>query len=168
MAVTWFCATILIYVYVHTVEDSTLISIFDQFRFFRFFQGCQKSTISLYLRLLLVASLLILGYNATHRLISFPSPTHSFIPRLKPSFSANPSHRSLSFSSSELTTWIPQTFTVTSKHIRFYFLVFRFTLFSCRFMCGTLMVKAKVFPYSLPSVGPRVDPGVQAASQQVT
>ena len=103
-----------------------------------------------------------------HRLISFPSPTHSFIPRLKPSFSANPSHRSLSFSSSGLTTWIPQTFTVTSKHIRFYFLVFRFTHFSCRFMCSTLMVKAKVFPYSLPSVGPRADPGVQAASQQVT
>jgi len=29
---------------------------------------------------------------------------------------------------------IPQTFTVTSEHIRFYFLVFLcFTLFSCRF-----------------------------------
>ena len=28
---------------------------------------------------------------------------------------------------------IPQTFTVTSKHIRFYFLVFRFYTFSCRF-----------------------------------
>jgi len=29
---------------------------------------------------------------------------------------------------------IPQTFTVTCQHIRFYFLVFfRFTLFSCRF-----------------------------------
>jgi len=40
-------------------------------------------------------------------IISFPSPTHSFIPGLKPSFSANPSHRSLSFSSSGLTTWIP-------------------------------------------------------------
>ena len=57
-------------------------------------------------------------------IISFLSPTHSFIPGLKPSFSANPSHRSLSFSSSGLTTWIPQTFTVTSEHIRFYFLVF--------------------------------------------
>ena len=42
-------------------------------------------------------------------IISMPSPTHSFIPGLKPSFSANPSHRSLSFSSSGLTTWIPQT-----------------------------------------------------------
>jgi len=28
---------------------------------------------------------------------SIPSPTRSFIPGLKPSFSANPSHRSLSF-----------------------------------------------------------------------
>ena len=57
---------------------------------------------------------------------SFPSPTLSFIPGLKPSFSANPSHRSLSFSSSGLTTWIPETFTDTSEHIRFYFLVFFF------------------------------------------
>jgi len=57
------------------------------------------------------------------------SPTISFILDLKPSFSANPSHRSLSFSSSGLTTWIPQTFTVTSEHIRFYFLVFLFYTF---------------------------------------
>jgi len=28
--------------------------------------------------------------------------------------------------------------------------------------------KGKVFPYSLPSVGPGADPGVQAVSQQVT
>ena len=42
-------------------------------------------------------------------IIGIPSPTHSFIPGLKPSFSANPSHCSLSFSSSGLTTWIPQT-----------------------------------------------------------
>jgi len=47
----------------------------------------------------------------------------SFIPDLKPSFSANPSHCSLSFSSG-LTTWISRTFTVTSEHIRFYFLLF--------------------------------------------
>jgi len=58
-------------------------------------------------------------------IINFPSPTHSFIPGLKPSpFLENSSHHSLSFSSSGLTTWIPQTFTVTSEHIRFYFLVF--------------------------------------------
>jgi len=35
---------------------------------------------------------------------SFPLPTLFFIPDLKPSFSANPSHCSLSFSSSGLTT----------------------------------------------------------------
>ena len=35
---------------------------------------------------------------------SFPSPTVSFIAELKPSFSGNPSHCSLSFSSSGLTT----------------------------------------------------------------
>jgi len=55
---------------------------------------------------------------------SFPSPTRSVIPDLKPPFSANPSHCSLSFSSSGLTTWIPQTFIVTSEHIGFYFSVF--------------------------------------------
>ena len=55
-----------------------------------------------------------------------PSPTLSFIPGLKPSFSANPFHCSLSFSSSGIRTdyMIPQTFTVTSEHIRFYFLFF--------------------------------------------
>ena len=42
-------------------------------------------------------------------IIVIPSPTHSFIPGLKPSFSANPSHRSLTFSSSGFTAWIPQT-----------------------------------------------------------
>ena len=33
----------------------------------------------------------------------------TFIPGLKPPFSVHPSYRSLSFSSSGLTTWIPQT-----------------------------------------------------------
>ena len=42
-------------------------------------------------------------------LFGIPSPTHSFIPGLKPSFSANPSNRSPSFFFSGLTTWIPQT-----------------------------------------------------------
>jgi len=31
-----------------------------------------------------------------------------------------------------------------------------------------LLLKGKVFPYSLPSVGPAADPGVQAVSPQVT
>ena len=44
MAATWFYATFL-YVYVHSVEDSTLMSIFDQFRFSFVFGGCQKSVL---------------------------------------------------------------------------------------------------------------------------
>jgi len=31
-----------------------------------------------------------------------------------------------------------------------------------------LKVKGKVFPYSLPSIGPGADPGVQAVNPQVT
>jgi len=56
-------------------------------------------------------------------IIGIPSPTHSFIPGLKPSFSANPYHRSLSFSSSGFTTWIPQT-------VYFLLSIFRLVLFS--------------------------------------
>ena len=41
-------------------------------------------------------------------IISFPSPTLPFSPDLKPSFSANPSHCSLSFSSSGLATEFPR------------------------------------------------------------
>jgi len=33
---------------------------------------------------------------------------------------------------------------------------------------GGSVKKGKVFPYSLPSVGPGADPGVQAVSPQVT
>ena len=33
---------------------------------------------------------------------------------------------------------------------------------------GGVKVKVKVFPYSIPSVGPGADPGVQAVSLQVT
>jgi len=37
------------------------------------------------------------------------------------------------------------------------------------YIIGLLTVKkGKVFPYSLPSVGPGADPGVQAVSPQVT
>ena len=58
--------------------------------------------------------------------ISFPSPTHSFIPGLKPSFSVNPTHRSLSFSLQDWLHGFSKTFTVTSVHIRF--LLFRFSV----------------------------------------
>jgi len=37
-----------------------------------------------------------------------------------------------------------------------------------RIYSGELRLKGKVFPYSLPSVGPGADPGVQAVSPQVT
>ena len=46
----------------------------------------------------------IYAANSHTYYISFSSPTHAFIPGLKPSFSANPSYCSLSFSSSALTT----------------------------------------------------------------
>jgi len=36
------------------------------------------------------------------------------------------------------------------------------------YMLPRVKVKGKVFPYSLPSVGPGADPGVQAVSPQVT
>ena len=37
-----------------------------------------------------------------------------------------------------------------------------------RYGRGGVKVKVKFFPYSLPSVGPGADPGVQAVSPQVT
>jgi len=49
----------------------------------------------------------VIQYHSHH-----PSLPHSFTPCLKPFFSANPSHRSLSFSSSELTPLTP-SWTVT-------------------------------------------------------
>ena len=42
------------------------------------------------------------------------------------------------------TTWIPQTFTVTSEHIRSYFLVFCFTLFCCLFRSVVLFWNEEV------------------------
>ena len=42
-------------------------------------------------------------------LLGIPSPTHSFIPGLKPSFLQILPTAALPFSSSGFTTWIPQT-----------------------------------------------------------
>jgi len=64
-------------------------------------------------------------------IISIPSPPHSFIPGLKLSFSANPSHRSLPFLLEDWLRGFPGQFTDTSERIRF--LRFSFPLFSCRF-----------------------------------
>ena len=60
-------------------------------------------------------------------IISLPSPTHSFIPGLKPSFSANPSHRSLFLLLQEGLHEFPGPFTDTSEHIRFF--TFSFSVF---------------------------------------
>jgi len=68
-------------------------------------------------------------------IVSIPSPTHSFIPGLKLSFSANSSLRSLrSFSSSVLSPRIPRT----SEHFRFYFSFFLFSTFQLSVPCGGL------------------------------
>ena len=53
-----------------------------------------------------------------------PSPFHYFTPGLKPSFSANPSHRNFPFLLHDLLHKFPWPFADTSEHIRLYFLVF--------------------------------------------
>ena len=62
-------------------------------------------------------------------IISIPSPPHSFIPGLKPSFSANPFYRSLFFLLQERLHGFPGLLTDTSEHILFYFLVFLLSTF---------------------------------------
>ena len=58
-------------------------------------------------------------------LFGIPSPTHSFITGLKPSFSANPSHCSPSFLLLKYSLHgFPGLFTVISEHICFLLLVF--------------------------------------------
>ena len=66
--------------------------------------------------------------NAAYSLLPglcHPVPTHSFIPGLKPSFSANPSHCRPSFLLLEYSLrGFPGLFTVISEHICFLLLVF--------------------------------------------
>ena len=61
-------------------------------------------------------------------LFGIPSPTRSFIPGLKPSFSANPSHCSPSFlllnQLKYLLRGFPGLYTVISEHVCFLLLVF--------------------------------------------
>jgi len=58
-------------------------------------------------------------------IFGIPSPTHSFFPGLKPSFSVNPSHCSPSFLLLKyLLRGFPGLFTVISEHICFLLLVF--------------------------------------------
>jgi len=61
----------------------------------------------------------LISRRSTYR--GFSSPTLSFIPDLKPSFSANLSHCSLSFSSSELTTWFPRLLLLLLIYLRLLF-----------------------------------------------
>ena len=44
----------------------------------------------------------------------------------------------------------------------------KLNLTSLHYSFRLMVKKGKVFPYSLPSVGPGADPGVQAVSPQVT
>jgi len=53
-------------------------------------------------------------------LISIPSPPRCFIPGLKPSLAANPSHRSLPFLLQYRLHGFPTLLTDTSEHIRFF------------------------------------------------
>ena len=62
-------------------------------------------------------------------LFGIPSPTHSFIPGLKPFFSPNPSYRSLPFLLQDSLHGFPRLLTVTTEHICLYFLVYLFLHF---------------------------------------
>ena len=68
----------------------------------------------------------------TYKSSSIPSPTHSFIPGLKPSFSANPSHRPFL-----LQVWLHKLpadcLPILLIISVFYYSVFLFLLFSCWF-----------------------------------
>ena len=70
--------------------------------------------------------------------ISFPSPTLSFIPDLKPFFSANLFSLQPFFFFFRADYMIPQIFAATSEHVRFYCLVFVFYTFQLSVPCGRL------------------------------
>ena len=71
--------------------------------------SCAKHfTIEFYMVIMLLTFMLII--------VSIPSAPHSFIPGLKPSFPANPSHRSLSFFLHNWLCRFPGLFTDTSEH----------------------------------------------------
>jgi len=64
-------------------------------------------------------------------ILCIPSATHSFIPGLKPSFSANPSHCSPSFLLLKyLLLGFPGLFNAISEHICFLLLVFSSSVFT--------------------------------------
>jgi len=82
----------------------------------------EQSTIESYTVIMLLTFIFII--------ITIPSPPHSFIPGLKPSFSANPSQHSIPFFRTDYIDSLG-LFTYTSEHIRFSlfsFSVFHFLL----------------------------------------
>ena len=81
-------------------------------------------------------------------IISFPSPTHSFIPGLKPSFSANPSHCSLSFF---LRDWLRD-----SPDFYSYFWAYPFLLFSFLFLHFLVVVSVRQIKLTRVSFRPHV------------
>jgi len=54
------------------------------------------------------------------------------------------------------------------KSVYYYYYSFEDSIPSANPDVSVVKGKGKVFPYSLPSVGPGADPGVQAVSPQVT
>ena len=78
--------------------------------------------------------MVIYAANSYTYIISFPSPTLSFIQDFKKtSFSVNPFPLQPFFFFFRTDYMIPQTFTVTSSMSVFTFYFFCFTIFSCRF-----------------------------------
>ena len=87
---------------------------------------------------------------STHHRLYFHHPFTRVTPGLKPSFSANPSHRSLPFVF--FLDWLhgfPGLFTDTSEHIRFYFLIFLFYIFYLSVPCGRLSWLMSAFERTL-------------------
>jgi len=89
------------------------------------------------------------GHRGIHTLLFiFSSPTLSFIPDLKSSFSANPPHSSLSFSSSGLTTWFHRLLLLLLAYL-FLLIVFLFYNFQLLVPCGRLSWFMSAFEHTL-------------------
>ena len=88
-------------------------------------------TVESYTAFICQQSYLLIVITRSHdQAFGIPSPTHSSIPVLKPSFSANPSHCSPSFLLVKHSLHgFPGLFTVISEHICFLLLVFLFLHF---------------------------------------
>jgi len=85
-----------------------------------------RHQVCLWTPLILTHPVLSLALPPSVRHSHHPSPLHSFIPGLKPSFSANPSHRGFPFLLRDGLNGSTELFTDTSYHIRF--LLFSFSV----------------------------------------